>query len=87
MLQRTVLLPFVVLLALPVLAEGRTWTDSTGNYRVEAELIGFSDATVVLKKKNRQLVALPMDKLSKDDRAYLDSKEAAESVQQSADAM
>ena len=73
--------------ACPLLADGRTWTDSTGNYHVEADLIGFNDATVVLKKENRQLVAVPIDKLSKEDQAYLESKEAVEQARQSADAM
>ena len=67
-----------VVLGLAALADGRTWTDSTGNYTVEADLIGFNDATVVLKKKNRQLVAVPIDKLSKEDQTYLKSKEVGE---------
>ena len=84
---RIVLLMSFVLAGISALADGRTWTDSTGDYRVEAELIGFNDATVVLKKENRQLVAVPIAKLSKDDRTYLASKEAAESTYPSADGM
>lgn len=69
------------LLGLPALADGRTWTDSTGNYSVEAELIGFNKTTVILKKQDRHLVAVPIAKLSKDDCAYLESKEAEQARQ------
>ena len=65
MRHRTVLLVFALWLGLVAFADGRTWTDSTGYYRVEADLIGFNDATVVLKKDNRQLVAIPIAKLSR----------------------
>lgn len=87
MLQRTISLALVFWPGLSLVADARTWTDSTGNYRIEAALIGFNDATAVLKKENRQLVAVPIDKLSKEDRAYLESKEAVEQARQSADAM
>jgi hypothetical protein len=68
-------------------ANGRVWTDSTGYYHVKADLIAFNDTTVVLKKENRQLVAVPLTKLSQDDQSYLKSKEAAEQAHRSADAM
>jgi hypothetical protein len=85
--QRTVVLLFAAWLALPIVVDARTWTDSTGNYRVEADLIAFNDAMVVLKKENCQLVAVPVEKLSKNDREYLASKETAEQARRSADAM
>jgi hypothetical protein len=75
----------LILAGLSTLAEGRTWTDSTGNYQVEATLVAFNDSTVVLKKENHRLVAVPIDKLSKDDRAYLESKEAVDYMTQSAE--
>lgn len=76
----------IVCAALASWAEGRTWTDSTGNYHVEAELVGFCDTMVVLKKENHQLVAVPLAKLSREDNAYLKSQEVSEYVRQSADA-
>jgi hypothetical protein len=87
MWQRSVLLACFVLAGLSTLAQGRTWTDSSGNYRIEATLIAYNDTTVVLKKKNRQLVAVHINKLSKDDQSYLESKEASEQTRQSADGM
>jgi hypothetical protein len=84
--QRFVLFAFAALLGASVPAAARTWTDSTGAYHVEADLIGFNDATVVLKKEDRRLEAVPVAKLSDQDRAYLRSKEAVDHARQSADA-
>src|SRR5262245_19202069 len=56
----------------------RTWTDSTGRYTVDAELISFNDSTVVLQRADHELASVPIDKLSQADRDYLKSKEAAE---------
>ena len=59
---------------------GKEWSDSSGHYSLEADLIAFNDNIVVLKKKNRDLVSLPVDKLSEADREYLRSREAADVV-------
>ena len=80
MWRRVILLVSTVWVGLAALADGRSWTDSTGYYRVEADMIGFNDTTVVLKKQDHQLVAVPIAKLSKDDQTYLKSKEVAESA-------
>ena len=72
----------VVFLAIPQLAESREWTDSTGSYTIEADLIAFNDETVILKRKDGELGAMPIKELSKTDREYLKSKEAEESVNQ-----
>ncbi|HEX2474937.1 MAG TPA: SHD1 domain-containing protein [Lacipirellulaceae bacterium] len=54
----------------------RTWTDSTGKYKLDADLIGFNDKTVILQREDHQLGAIPIDKLSQVDQEYLKSKEA-----------
>ncbi|MHB1036902.1 MAG: SHD1 domain-containing protein [Pirellulales bacterium] len=87
MSQRILLLAASVWVGLSALADGRTWTDSTGNYRTEADLVALNETTVVLKKADNHLVAVPMVKLSKVDRTYLESKETAETARRSADAM
>jgi hypothetical protein len=69
------------------LALGRSWTDSTGHYQTEADLIGFNDTLVVLKNENHQLLAVPIIKLSQEDQTYLRSKEAADQAQQTSDAV
>lgn len=53
----------------------RTWTDSTGEYRIEASLVRVVGDTVVLKKQDGKITRVPIDRLSRDDqriaRAYL----------------
>ncbi len=49
----------------------RTWSDTTGKFRIEAELVKVEDGKVELKRKDGQNVTVPLDKLSKDDQDYL----------------
>lgn len=58
----------------------REWTDSTGRYKTEAELIAYNESTVVLKKDEGQLVAVPIKQLSDEDQNFLKSKDAEQSV-------
>src|SRR5215211_5222173 len=73
------LLLFAFLL-IPNIASARVWTDSTGKYSIEANLIAFNDLTVVLQRPDHQLGQVPIDKLSQADRDYLKSKEASEAA-------
>jgi hypothetical protein len=54
----------------------RTWRDRTGGYEVQADLIGFNNELVILKKGDGELIAFPIKDLSEDDRKYLESQEA-----------
>jgi hypothetical protein len=74
-------------LVLPALATARTWTDSTGIYSIEADLIGFDDESVILQRQDKELGAFPIDKLSKKDREYLKSQEARQANSASFDRM
>jgi hypothetical protein len=70
-----------LILALVTLAStvvAREWTDVTGNYQLEAELVGFDDESVILRRADQQLGAIPIDRLSAEDREYLKSPEADE---------
>jgi small-conductance mechanosensitive channel len=49
----------------------RTWSDATGQFRVEAELVEIKDATAVLKKSDGKLLQVPLSKLSNADREYV----------------
>ena len=49
----------------------RTWTDSTGKFQIEAELVKVEDGKVQLKQKDGQLLAIALEKLSKEDQEYL----------------
>jgi hypothetical protein len=80
MLNRQILLAqtaFLVLFsALPSFA--RTWTDSTGQYKIDADLVGYNDKTVILQREDKQLGAIEIAKLSQADQEFLKSKEAEE---------
>jgi hypothetical protein len=52
-------------------AELRTWSDATGKFKIEAELIKVEAGKVELKRKDGQIVSVPLDKLSKEDQDYL----------------
>lgn len=51
----------------------RTWVDATGKYKIEAELVSHENGTVKLKRRDGTVVTLPVDKLSTEDREYLES--------------
>lgn len=68
-------------LFLPALASARQWTDSTGKYKQEADLVDFDSDVVILKKADGHLVAVPFDKLSEADQHYVQSKAATEVIQ------
>jgi hypothetical protein len=65
----------VVLLGTAVLAPenacAREWTDSTGAFRVEAELVDHKDGVVRLRKTDGSIISVPLAKLSKADQNYL----------------
>jgi len=52
-------------------AEPRTWTDATGRFSVEAELVEHDADRVLLKKLDGEQVAVPLSKLSPADRRYV----------------
>jgi len=66
---KIVLCGFLSLL-LPSLGVAREWSDSSGKFKVEAELISYGDGKVILKKANGQPVTVPLEKLSTEDRVF-----------------
>jgi len=60
---------FMSAFATEVLA--RTWTDATGKYSAEAELIECRDGQVHLRKADGTLAIVPFDKLSLADQEYV----------------
>ena len=56
---------------LSVLAEVRTWTDSTGKFTTEAEFVKYEDDQVTLRKGDKT-VTFPFDRLSDDDQAFVE---------------
>lgn len=45
----------------------RVWTDSTGQFKIEAELIAFEGGVAKLKRKDGKIISLPLEKLSASD--------------------
>lgn len=80
-MSRTLLSACVLLLVCvaPSLA-ARKWSDATGKYTFEGDLVGVNDSTAVIQKadKKKQLVAIKIAQLSQADQEYLKSKEAAD---------
>ncbi len=73
--RRIVVCSFAVLY-LASAGEAREWTDVTGKYKIEADLVAFDDESVVLRRADKQLGTVPIEKLSEKDREYLKSEEA-----------
>lgn len=46
----------------------RTWTDATGQFKIEAKYVSVSNGSVNLLKPDGSIVAVPIDKLSEADR-------------------
>jgi hypothetical protein len=82
MTNRVALVLFAIGISMkPTSALARTWTDKTGKYKVDADLIAFNDKSAVLKRADHELGMLPIDALSTADQEYLKSKAAADESQ------
>ncbi len=49
----------------------RTWSDSTGAFSVDAELAGVEQGQVNLKRPDGKVIAVPLDRLSKEDQEFV----------------
>lgn len=54
-----------------VAAETRTWTDSTGKFKIQAEFVSEQNGNVTLRQTDGSEVEIPVNKLSKPDQDYL----------------
>jgi len=50
----------------------RKWVDSTGKHSVEAELVSRGDNQVVLERTDGKVIQVPINRLSQQDRDYLE---------------
>lgn len=69
--------------ASPLASEGgglRTWTDESGEFSVEAELVDSSATEVRLRKTDGSVVTVPLDRLSTEDRKYVRGQKEAPDV-------
>src|SRR5687768_5590778 len=63
-------------LAIGPLASGREWTDASGKFKVEAELVAVRNGKAILEKPDGSVISVPVDKLSAADQEFLKSREA-----------
>ena len=56
----------------------RTWTSSTGKYKIEAWYVSHDDRQIQLKTAAGREIAMPLDKLSSKDREMLSSIDTTE---------
>ncbi len=52
----------------------RTWSDSTGRFKLDAELLAVQNGSVQLKRPDGKVTTMPIDKLSAEDRALVRAK-------------
>lgn len=65
-------------------AQSRTWTDSTGKHKTQADFVSVDDGVVTIKKANGQTVSLPVKKLSGADQRWIFRKQREMQKSQSA---
>ncbi|MDG2220352.1 MAG: SHD1 domain-containing protein [Rubripirellula sp.] len=57
----------------------RTWSDTTGRFKIDAVFVELVDGKVRLRRADGRMIApLPLDKLSEADQLYIEQKLAAE---------
>lgn len=74
---RVAVLLFLLALATKAsLAETRRWTDNTGGFLVEAELLEVKGDVAILQSSDSQHTTIPLARLSAADRKYIDTSDA-----------
>lgn len=77
--MRNVILLLVCLcfvISVPQRSDARPWSDASGRYKVDADLLAVNDDVVVLKTKDGRLIAVEIAQLSQPDQEFLKSEEA-----------
>lgn len=59
-------------------AEGRQWTDKSGRFAIQGDLVGYDSEQVIIETEKKELVSMLIAELSDEDREYLESKEAVQ---------
>lgn len=57
----------------PPAPQWRVWTDASGQYKVEAELVEFDGTEVRLRRADGTTIEVAANKLSEEDRAFLET--------------
>ena len=59
-------------------AEERTWSDASGKFKLDAELVEVKDGKAVLLSSEGKTVTVPIKRLSKADLAFIQAQEKQE---------
>jgi hypothetical protein len=65
----------VLLFVVSASAQVRTWKDASGKFSIRAELVESDGTAVKLKKADGSVIRVPVDRLSDEDRQFLQSQE------------
>lgn len=63
--------------------ELRAWSDASGKFSVKATLVSIQDGQVVLKTEQGKEIKLPVERLSQEDRDYIDQNSNPNDPEQS----
>jgi hypothetical protein len=55
----------------PVAPQMRTWSDTTGQFKIEATFIELKGDSITLKRKDGKVISLPIAKLSEPDQKHI----------------
>ena len=69
-ISRLILICFSCIVMSAEVASARTWTDSTGQYKFSAEIVGIENGVAHLKAANGNIVKVPLAKLAASDQTY-----------------
>ena len=61
----------MALIGVSIGADQRTWTDTTGKFKVEGKLVRATNVSVTLQQANGRLITIALAKLSPADRTYV----------------
>lgn len=59
----------------------REWTDASGNYSLEGDLVAFDGSDLVLQKADKTLVGVDLEQLSEKDQEYVKSQEVKDELE------
>ena len=71
------LLGLFTALCLATAATAREWSDASGKFRIQAELIAVHNGKAVLEKTDGSIISVPVEKLSAADQEFLKSQAAS----------
>jgi hypothetical protein len=65
-------------MAAPAGVPMRTWSDVSGRFQIEAVFVSVVDGKVNLRRADGRVLAVPLEKLSAADQAYVKQQQQAE---------